>query len=56
MKKFYKWFKEQLKHADSSSLLKGMNYSVFGLGDTSYEQFNAIGKQVDKEFADKLGA
>ncbi|MFS8160148.1 MAG: flavodoxin domain-containing protein [Candidatus Roizmanbacteria bacterium] len=37
-KKFYKWFKETLKNKDANAaLLKDMNYSIFGLGDTSYE-------------------
>jgi sulfite reductase alpha subunit-like flavoprotein len=43
-KKFYKWFREQTKKPDSTSIMKGVNYTLFGLGDTSYEMFNAIGR------------
>jgi NADPH-ferrihemoprotein reductase len=32
-----------------------MCYTIFGLGDTSYEQFNEIGIQFDKGF-EQLGA
>jgi len=35
-KKFYKWFKDQVKRTDGS-LLRGTSFCVFGLGDTSYE-------------------
>ena len=31
-----------------------MNFSIFGLGDTSYEQFNEMGKMFDESF-EKLG-
>ena len=31
-----------------------MNYCVFGLGDTAYEQFNAMGIFFDKTF-EELG-
>lgn len=55
-KKFYKWFKEQHKGKEAnSSLLKEVNYAIFGLGDTSYEQFNAIGKHIDTGM-EELGA
>ena len=32
-----------------------MNFSIFGLGDTSYEQFNEMGKVFDENF-EQLGA
>lgn len=32
-----------------------MNYTVFGLGDTAYEQFNAMGIYFDKVFQDLGG-
>ena len=32
-----------------------MKYAIFGLGDTSYEQFNEMGVQFDKRF-EQLGA
>ena len=46
-KKFYKWFREQIKNKNSS-LFNSTKFSVFGLGDTSYEQFNAMGRYFDK--------
>ena len=45
MKKFYKWLVQQRKDKENhGKLLKGVRYAVFGLGDSSYEQFNIIGK------------
>lgn len=32
----------------------GMNFTIFGLGDTSYEQFNEMGKVFDESF-EQLG-
>ena len=32
-----------------------MNYAIFGLGDSSYELFNEMGKYFDAGF-EKLGA
>lgn len=42
-KKVYKWLRDQRKIKDEKPLT-GMKYTVFGLGDSSYEQFNVIGK------------
>lgn len=53
-KKIYKWIREQKKLKDHT-LFKGMKFTVFGLGDTSYEQFNVIGKQFN-EFFEESGA
>lgn len=50
---FYKYLKKALKGSDKP--LDGMNYTIFGLGDTSYEQYNEMGVQFEKGF-DKLGA
>ena len=36
-------------------MLKDTNYCIFGLGDTSYEQFNEMALFCDRSFA-KLGA
>ena len=40
---------------DKAPSLNGLNYAVFALGDTSYAEFCACGKQFDARFAD-LGA
>ena len=31
--------------------LQGLNFAVFGLGNRTYEQFNEVGKYMDKAFA-----
>ncbi len=49
-KKFYKWVREMVKNKDTS-VLKNLKYTIFGLGDTSYEQFNAMGRYFDKELS-----
>nr|CAG4651637.1 EOG090X027R [Triops cancriformis] len=46
---FYEWL--QAGDAD----LSGVNYAVFGLGNKTYEHFNAMGKYVDKRLSE-LGA
>lgn len=46
---FYEWL--QAGDAD----LNGVNYAVFGLGNKTYEHFNAMGKYVDKRL-EELGA
>ena len=51
---FFKWFKQLLKDKTAKPFT-GMKYAVFGLGDTSYEQFNEMGKVFDEGF-EKLGA
>jgi len=53
-KRFFKWFKDQIKTPGNCSL-KQMKYAVFGLGDSSYEQFNAIARMFDEGF-EKMGA
>lgn len=50
---FYKWIKE-LKRNNENKSLNDLNYVVFGLGDTAYEHFNAMGKYFDKVF-EELG-
>lgn len=42
-------------NASSSSLLKDVEYSVFGLGNREYDLFNAMGKYFDTTF-EQLGA
>lgn len=41
--------------ADGAPKLEGVNFSVLGLGDSSYAQFNQMGKEFDKRF-EALGA
>jgi len=50
---FFKWMKAKLKKK-AEQPFKGMNFSIFGLGDTSYEQFNEMGRVFDESF-EKLG-
>jgi sulfite reductase alpha subunit-like flavoprotein len=47
-KKFNKWIKELRKGKDQVFL--GMKYTIFGLGDTSYEQFDFMAKFFDESF------
>uniref|UniRef100_UPI00398F6047 NADPH--cytochrome P450 reductase-like isoform X2 n=1 Tax=Pristiophorus japonicus TaxID=55135 RepID=UPI00398F6047 len=46
---FYDWIQE----ADAD--LSGVKFAVFGLGNKTYEHFNAMGKSVDKKL-EQLGA
>jgi len=34
---FYKWLKNTAKSSPESKILENMEYSIMGLGDTSYE-------------------
>jgi NADPH-ferrihemoprotein reductase len=52
-KQFHKWIRNELK-AGNKNLLSGLNYAVMGLGDTSYELYNEMGKYFDSSF-EKLG-
>ena len=45
--KFHKWIKE-LKKNNERSALQNLSFTIFGLGDTVYEQFNAMGRYFDK--------
>ena len=51
--KFHSWIKK-LKKDGITSAFTGLQYAVFGLGDSSYENYNAIGRLYDKLF-EKLG-
>lgn len=54
-KKIYRWLRDQRKQKDlNKDVLKGIRFVVFGLGDTSYEQYNAIGKFFN-EALEELG-
>ncbi|KAL7987044.1 hypothetical protein Chor_005963 [Crotalus horridus] len=46
---FYDWLQ------DTDAKLSGIKYAVFGLGNKTYEHFNAMGKFVDKRL-EELGA
>src|ERR1700733_13124422 len=46
-KKFFKWVRENVKTKETS-LVNGMKFSIFGLGDTSYEQYNYISKYFNE--------
>jgi len=50
---FFKWMKKLVRDKTVKPFT-GMSFSVFGLGDTSYEQYNEMGKVFDENF-EKLG-
>ena len=52
---FVHWIRDQAEDGRMPDLLENLTYSVFGLGNSSYEQFNAAAKLVDKS-AHALGA
>lgn len=47
-KKFNKWIKELRKSGEK--VFTGIKYAIFGLGDTSYEQYNFIANYFDESF------
>jgi len=50
---FFKYLRKALKNKTQKAFA-GMNFTVFGLADTSYEQYNEMGKVFDESF-EKLG-
>jgi len=52
---FIHWLRDQADDGRLPELLKGLTFCVFGLGNSSYEQFNAAGKCVDHSLK-SLGA
>lgn len=44
-----------LRRGLASDALSGLGYSIFGLGDSSYEKFNAVARKLDKRLQ-MLGA
>jgi len=48
----YEWLNEPER---DETMLNGCYYAIFGLGNRTYEHFNAMGKKVDKRMED-LGA
>ena len=45
----YDWLQE------GNGDVKGLRYAVFGLGNSTYEHFNAMGKVVDKKLSEMNG-
>ena len=52
-KDFHKWFKQLIK--EKQQPFSGMKYTIFGLGDKSYELYNEMGIYFDSSY-EKLGA
>merc|ERR1719223_1854818 len=50
---FCKMLKE--KSADSPDFLRGLDFAMFGLGDSKYENFNTVSKFIDSTLP-RLGA
>ena len=46
---FHKYLKK-LARNKTDKPFEGMTFAIFGLGDTSYEQYNEMGVQFDKTF------
>jgi NADPH-ferrihemoprotein reductase len=49
--KFFNWLKDEARDNRDLSTLR---FSVFGLGNTQYEHYNAIGRKTNA-FLEKLG-
>lgn len=56
-KHFHKWLREQVKKQanQDDKITLDMRYCIFGLGDTSYEQYNEMAKFCDRSLS-ALGA
>jgi len=52
-KDFYEWIRSEDRGQDLN--LSGVQYTVFGLGNKTYEHYNETGRILDKRFSD-LGA
>ena len=51
--RFHKWIKTKVK--EKSNAFAAMKFTSFGLGNTQYENYNAMGRFFNKGFSD-LGA
>jgi len=51
-KEFYEWLMSEDREPE---LLSSLRYTVFALGNRTYEHYNAVGREVDKRLA-QLGA
>lgn len=49
---FYEWLKDSSHHKD---ILQGLQFTVFGLGNKTYESYNAAARYLDARL-DALGA
>jgi NADPH-ferrihemoprotein reductase len=52
--KFYKWLKNEEKTV-SSDYLSSLHFTVFGLGNSQYENFNKMGREFNEKLSE-LGA
>ena len=52
---FFNWLKDADDKGTEYNKFLGLNYCVFGLGSTDYENFNRVGTFIDKRMSD-LGA
>ncbi len=52
---FFNWLRDQASDGRLPDLLQRLKFCVFGLGNSSYEQFNAAGKLIDRSMK-SLGA
>jgi NADPH-ferrihemoprotein reductase len=52
---FLNWLRDQASDGRLPDLLQRLKFCVFGLGNSSYEQFNAAGKLIDRSMK-SLGA
>ncbi|KAL4472596.1 hypothetical protein ABPG74_018545 [Tetrahymena malaccensis] len=50
-KEFFEW----IKNYQEDNAFKNIRYTVFGLGNTQYEHYNAMGRQTNQHF-ERLGA
>ncbi|SPO07402.1 related to NADPH-ferrihemoprotein reductase [Cephalotrichum gorgonifer] len=52
---FYAFITERADDAEALASLSNLNYAAFGLGNSSYEQYNAVVRRID-EALKKMGA
>jgi NADPH-ferrihemoprotein reductase len=54
-KKAHKWLRDTKKDKSNSSIFKGVDFMVFGLGDSTYELYNEMGRFFN-DALEELGA
>jgi len=52
---FYKYLKDAVKDGEEAGQLKGLKFTVFGLGNRQYEHYNKVSRTADA-WLEKLGA